>query len=598
MCLLKQAYDALHTHVLLLAACTNRNSPIHDLLELYRVVVSCFFNFFLLLSDVDKDEITITDDKDLKFLMTWLFGWNNTSFQFSRQTEQSVPPHVSIYIRERSPSTRTAPDAAKPFKCVTFTEPAATVPTEEPRNQHFNIVCDGCDAPVCGFRYKCLQCADFDLCQTCEAKSLHNGHLMVRIPDAPMCGLPRKLDRVLQLGNIFSPGREEEKRCRKEEKQWRKEEGKWQREERKWRHFEEKHQRREGKQELRRCRRSAPPTTGPCPSAENAGTPTAGGEHGPRNMGFFYHALDFLNYMMNPDNIMVPGGELATENEQPAAPKAPAAAPAQKPTSTDKAQEAKEKSPEEPLSFLQPNIATAVALGTDANSMTASVGVPAGEEIAAPIPKPTAPVETFLATEKSIQEQLSEKLEQMEANLRSRSPTISLASSDGDMSRDGGDNEWTVLVNDEEEGAIGGAAAKESEKQDKATSTDASSSMTSSFQSAGGKKSPPLVAVPAVTPPKMAAAPIPDPPISFEQLGRDLRAHIEQQASNISIPQTRYPHPAPPPPVRHHPAGHINAAVETMIGMGFSNDGNWLTTLLASVDGNIPKALDLLQPHK
>lgn len=42
----------------------------------------------------------------------------------------------------------------------------------------------------------------------------------------------------------------------------------------------------------------------------------------------------------------------------------------------------------------------------------------------------------------------------------------------------------------------------------------------------------------------------------------------------------------------------MNHAVHAMMAMGFSNEGGWLTQLLDSVNGDIPRALDLLTPHK
>lgn len=35
-----------------------------------------------------------------------------------------------------------------------------------------------------------------------------------------------------------------------------------------------------------------------------------------------------------------------------------------------------------------------------------------------------------------------------------------------------------------------------------------------------------------------------------------------------------------------------------MIGMGFSNDGGWLTRLLEAVKGDVSRALDMLHPQK
>ncbi|NWI14687.1 SQSTM protein, partial [Crypturellus soui] len=44
---------------------------------------------------------------------------------------------------------------------------------------HPNVICDGCDGPMVGARFKCTVCPDYDLCSTCENKGIHKEHNMV-----------------------------------------------------------------------------------------------------------------------------------------------------------------------------------------------------------------------------------------------------------------------------------------------------------------------------------------------------------------------------------------------------------------------------------
>lgn len=44
-----------------------------------------------------------------------------------------------------------------------------------PAPQHLRVWCDGCDLPICGSRYKCSVCANFDYCFKCVASS-HDNH--------------------------------------------------------------------------------------------------------------------------------------------------------------------------------------------------------------------------------------------------------------------------------------------------------------------------------------------------------------------------------------------------------------------------------------
>ncbi|XP_054741745.1 protein ref(2)P-like [Anastrepha obliqua] len=57
---------------------------------------------------------------------------------------------------------------------------------------HELIECDSCGLnPIVGFRYKCIQCPNFDLCQRCEAQHKHPDHMMVRMPSE---NSPHKID--------------------------------------------------------------------------------------------------------------------------------------------------------------------------------------------------------------------------------------------------------------------------------------------------------------------------------------------------------------------------------------------------------------------
>uniref|UniRef100_A0A8D8AI84 Protein ref(2)P n=1 Tax=Culex pipiens TaxID=7175 RepID=A0A8D8AI84_CULPI len=133
------------------------------------------------------------------------------------------------------------------------------------------------------------------------------------------------------------------------------------------------------------------------------------------------------------------------------------------------------------------------------------------------------------------------------------------------------------------------------------------------------------------TPPSVPEAPsassarnVPVKPIDYEQLGIALKQHLEaeKQAAKPSSsstsppaskeaspsPKAAIPLPAPQPAVVVPPVAaptstfsnrpHVNHAVHAMMAMGFSNEGGWLTQLLDSVNGDIPRALDLLTPHQ
>jgi hypothetical protein len=55
---------------------------------------------------------------------------------------------------------------------------------EGPRQDvHHGVMCDGCGAaPICGARFKCAVCHNFDLCEKCEAKNIHDAsHPLIKL---------------------------------------------------------------------------------------------------------------------------------------------------------------------------------------------------------------------------------------------------------------------------------------------------------------------------------------------------------------------------------------------------------------------------------
>ena len=44
---------------------------------------------------------------------------------------------------------------------------------------HPGVTCDACnEKPIVGYRYKCVVCDDYDLCESCKDKGIHSGHHM------------------------------------------------------------------------------------------------------------------------------------------------------------------------------------------------------------------------------------------------------------------------------------------------------------------------------------------------------------------------------------------------------------------------------------
>lgn len=101
--------------------------------------------------------------------------------------QREIP--MPIYSTPTSASVPSTPLTSKPNKAL-----------------HLGVVCDGCDGDIVGFRYKCMDCFDFDLCMDCESKMMHSQHIMLRISN------PDEIDmRRLKLRKRIGRHRHEER---------------------------------------------------------------------------------------------------------------------------------------------------------------------------------------------------------------------------------------------------------------------------------------------------------------------------------------------------------------------------------------------------
>lgn len=83
----------------------------------------------------------------------------NTDDELLEALNSKKGPHFKIIVLENAP--KSAPETGE---------------------LHPGVQCDGCDSTVRGPRYKCLVCQNYDLCHTCENKSVHAEHPMIKLP--------------------------------------------------------------------------------------------------------------------------------------------------------------------------------------------------------------------------------------------------------------------------------------------------------------------------------------------------------------------------------------------------------------------------------
>ena len=100
------------------------------------------------------------------------------------QGRPKFPDDTKLTEHQPKPQERMArPAQGRPLAPRRLSPPAAKV-------THPGITCDGCgEFPIQNIRYKCTSCADFDLCDKCEDRSVAReherlGHVFAKIRDS------------------------------------------------------------------------------------------------------------------------------------------------------------------------------------------------------------------------------------------------------------------------------------------------------------------------------------------------------------------------------------------------------------------------------
>lgn len=79
-------------------------------------------------------------------------------------------------------------------------EKAPTAPAQVTGPMHAGVTCAGCkQKPLLGKRLVCLECPDLNLCSGCEAKGVHDFHMVVRIKE-PVLRIEDRLREVIEKG--------------------------------------------------------------------------------------------------------------------------------------------------------------------------------------------------------------------------------------------------------------------------------------------------------------------------------------------------------------------------------------------------------------
>uniref|UniRef100_A0A914C3W3 ZZ-type domain-containing protein n=1 Tax=Acrobeloides nanus TaxID=290746 RepID=A0A914C3W3_9BILA len=116
-----------------------------------------------------KSSTSVSDDEDSQSSSSEENGTSDDSRRFHARRKSST----SVSDDEDSQSSSSEEND--------ISDDESTDDESEPNEIHTGIDCDECSKRVKGIRYKCVECPDYDLCNTCEDCEQHTYHTLIRL---------------------------------------------------------------------------------------------------------------------------------------------------------------------------------------------------------------------------------------------------------------------------------------------------------------------------------------------------------------------------------------------------------------------------------
>lgn len=111
--------------------------------------------------DEENELVGFSSDSEMQFAIDI-----QAALKASKSYEGSSPLSIfKVYVSKMMPKIKNEPKMGQ-TKFATL---------------HPGIVCDGCDSSIYGLRFKCAVCPDYDLCNSCEDKGMHQEHKKIKI---------------------------------------------------------------------------------------------------------------------------------------------------------------------------------------------------------------------------------------------------------------------------------------------------------------------------------------------------------------------------------------------------------------------------------